>query len=83
MSYVPYVDSDFARDLDKMLYFRYVFPMAGIAISWECKLQSIVVLSTTEAEYITTTHACKEAIWLKRILKHSWMLAKRILVGRL
>jgi hypothetical protein len=26
-----------------------------------------VALSTTEAEYMTTTHASKEAIWLQRL----------------
>eukprot|EP00253_Pinus_taeda_P024142 PITA_24142 len=43
----------------------YVFTLAGGAISWKSKLQSIVALSTTEAEYIVSSHACKEAIWLK------------------
>ena len=27
-----------------------------------------MALSTTEAEYIIVAHACKEAIWLKRLL---------------
>eukprot|EP00253_Pinus_taeda_P033838 PITA_33838 len=43
----------------------YVFTLAGGAISWMSKLQNIVALSNTEAEYIATSHACKEAIWLK------------------
>ena len=30
------------------------------------KKQSIVALSTTEAEYMVTTHASKEAVWLQR-----------------
>ncbi|KAH9305565.1 hypothetical protein KI387_009969, partial [Taxus chinensis] len=42
-----------------------VFTLAGGPISWMSKLQSIVALSTTKAEYVSTSHACKEAIWLK------------------
>ncbi|KAK9152086.1 hypothetical protein Syun_010395 [Stephania yunnanensis] len=69
LSCVGYVDSDFAGDLDKRRSTSgLVFTMAGGAISWESKLQSVVALSTTEAEYIASTHACKEAIWLKRLL---------------
>eukprot|EP00253_Pinus_taeda_P013210 PITA_13210 len=61
-----YVDSDFAGDLDKRRStLGYVFTLAGRAISWMSKLQSIVALSTTEAEYIAASHAFKEAIWLK------------------
>eukprot|EP00253_Pinus_taeda_P018477 PITA_18477 len=53
-------------DLDKRRSTsRYVFTLAGGAISWMSKLQNIVALSTIEAEYITASHACKEAIWLK------------------
>ncbi|KAL0294121.1 UNVERIFIED_CONTAM: Retrovirus-related Pol polyprotein from transposon TNT 1-94 [Sesamum calycinum] len=37
-------------------------------LSWKSQLQNIVALSTTEAEYIATTEAFKEAIWLKGIL---------------
>ena len=32
-------------------------------------MQHIVVLSTTEAEYIATTEAFKEAIWLEGLVK--------------
>eukprot|EP00253_Pinus_taeda_P011150 PITA_11150 len=61
-----YVDSDFVGDLDKRRSTSgYVFTLAGGAISWMSKLQNVVTLSTTEAEYIAASHACKEAIWLK------------------
>eukprot|EP00253_Pinus_taeda_P023882 PITA_23882 len=61
-----YVDSNFAGDLDKRRSTSgYVFTLAGGAISWMSKLQNIVALSTTEAEYIAASHACKEVIWLK------------------
>eukprot|EP00253_Pinus_taeda_P003588 PITA_03588 len=56
-------------DLDKRRSTSgYVFTLAGGAISWMSKLQNIVALSTTEAEYIAASHACKEAVWLKGLL---------------
>ncbi|KAH9654151.1 hypothetical protein KPL70_027652 [Citrus sinensis] len=62
-----YVDSDFAGDLDKRKSTtRYVFTLAGAAVSWVSKLQTVVALSTTEAEYMVATQACKEAIWIQR-----------------
>jgi len=33
------------------------------AVSWSLKKQELVTLSTTEAEYVATTHAAKEIIW--------------------
>ena len=37
------------------------------AISWRSKLQQWMVLSTTKVEYIATSHATKEAVWLHRL----------------
>ncbi|KAH9708912.1 retrovirus-related pol polyprotein from transposon TNT 1-94-like protein [Citrus sinensis] len=60
-----YVDSDFAGDLDKKKSTTgYVFTLTGAAVSWVSKLQTVVALSTTEAEYMAATQACKEAIWI-------------------
>ena len=65
-----YVDSDFAGDLDKRKSTTgYVFTLAGGAVSWLSKLQSVVALSTTEAEYMAATQACKESIWIQRLLE--------------
>ena len=64
-----YVDSDYAGDLDKRKSTTgYVFTLAGGAVSWLSKLQTVVALSTTEAEYMAATQACKEAIWIQRLL---------------
>ena len=42
--------------------------MGGTAISWALNLQKIVILSTTEAEYVAATEAGKEMIWLHGFL---------------
>ena len=39
------------------------------AISWRSKLQKVVVLSTTEAEYIVATESIEEFLWMKNLLK--------------
>ena len=62
-----YVDSDFVGDLDKSK--SVVFILASGAVSWVSKLQSVVALSTTEAEYVAATQASKEAVWLKMVLE--------------
>ena len=38
-------------------------------MSWVSKLQTVVALSTTEAEYMAATQACKEAIWIRRFME--------------
>ncbi|KAK4410175.1 Retrovirus-related Pol polyprotein from transposon TNT 1-94 [Sesamum angolense] len=69
VSLVGYVDSNYANDRDsRRSTTSYVFTLCGACISWKSQLQNIVALSTTEAEYIATTEAFKEAIWLKGIL---------------
>eukprot|EP00253_Pinus_taeda_P025131 PITA_25131 len=65
-----FVDVDCAGDLDQRRSTSgYVFNLFGGAvswmISWMSKKQSVVALSTTEAEYMAATHACKEVVWLQ------------------
>ncbi|KAG8498692.1 hypothetical protein CXB51_005072 [Gossypium anomalum] len=63
---IGYVDADFAGDLDRRRSLTgYVFTIGGCAISLKATLQTTISLSTTEAEYMAITEACKEAIWLK------------------
>jgi len=51
-----YIDSDFVGDLEKRKSTTgYVFIIAGGAVSWVSKLQTVVALSTTEAEYMAVT----------------------------
>ena len=59
-----------ARDLDcRKSTFWYLFTFVWGAISWQSKLQKCVSLSTTKAEYIVTTKAGKEMLWMKRFLQ--------------
>ena len=76
-----YVDADMAGDRDnRRSTTGYVFIVGGTTISWVSKLQSVVALSTTEAEYVAATKASKEMIWLQRFLDE---LGKKQELGRL
>ncbi|MCO5588028.1 hypothetical protein L7F22_041982 [Adiantum nelumboides] len=59
----------------------YVFTLAGGAVSWCSRLQKIVALSTTEAEYISATEASKEAIWLARLCSEFGLPDKAPMLG--
>lgn len=41
----------------------------GGPISWFSKKQRTVALSTTEAEYISLSFTCQEALWLHQLCK--------------
>eukprot|EP00253_Pinus_taeda_P003076 PITA_03076 len=61
-------EADWAGDLDQRRSTSgYVFNLFGGAVSWMSKKQYVVALSTTEVEYMATTHASKEAVWLRRL----------------
>ena len=46
----------------------YVFMLGNAAISWSSKKQTLVALSTKEAEYTASTEASREALWLRQHL---------------
>ena len=61
-------DSDYSADLDRRRSVTgYVFKVWGNTVSWISNLQSVVALSTIEAEYMAFSTATKEAVWLKAI----------------
>ena len=66
---IGYVDADMAGDRDNMRNTTgYAFTVGGTTVSWVSKIQSVVALSTTEAEYVAATEASKEMIWLQRFM---------------
>uniref|UniRef100_A0A2N9IT68 CCHC-type domain-containing protein n=1 Tax=Fagus sylvatica TaxID=28930 RepID=A0A2N9IT68_FAGSY len=69
-SVVGYVDADYAGEVDdRRSTTGYVFTLSGRPICWKSTLQSIVAMSTTEAEYMAVAEAAKEALWLKGLVK--------------
>jgi len=62
------LDSDFVGDVDSRRSrstIGYVFTLESRTVSRVSRLQKIVALSTTEAEYVATIETYKELIWLK------------------
>ncbi|KAH9780502.1 hypothetical protein KPL71_008103 [Citrus sinensis] len=69
----------FAGDLDnRRSTTSFVFTMYGGAVSWKASLQSVVALSTTEAEYIGLTEAVKEAKWIRGIISELGLIQDTI-----
>jgi len=63
-----YSDADWAGDIqDRKSTTGYLFLVSNGAVSWQARKQSIVALSTTEAEYVACSEACREAVALRRI----------------
>lgn len=61
-------DADWAADLDERRSTTgYIFTLYGGAISWGCRRQPTVALSSTEAEYMATVSTIQEAIWLRSL----------------
>eukprot|EP00253_Pinus_taeda_P011870 PITA_11870 len=67
---VGYTDSDWAGSVDdRKSTSGYIFHMGSGAISWASKKQSIVALSTAEAEYVAATAAACQVVWMRRMLR--------------
>ena len=57
-----YSDADWASQPHQHLISGFLFHYGMGAVSWSSKKQSIIALSSTEAEYVAKTHAAKEAL---------------------
>ena len=63
-----FCDADWAGQKDRHSISRYTFYFGQGAVLWSSKKQHIIVLLSTESEYIAQTHAEKEAIWMKNFI---------------
>jgi hypothetical protein len=65
LSLLGYCDADMVGDLDTHKFTGgYIFTAASGAVSYCSKLQKVVALSSTEAEYSSATEAAKEGSYL-------------------
>jgi hypothetical protein len=63
-------DADWAENkIDRKSNSGYILKWNGGTVSWACRKQSCVSLSSTEAEYIAMAETCQETIWVRRLLK--------------
>lgn len=70
-----YVDADWAScSVDRRSYTGYSFILSGCVISYESRKQRTVALSSTEAEYMALSEACKEAIYLRHLMNEIGVL---------
>ena len=67
--FVTYSDSSHGDCIDSgRSTAGYVTMVAGGAVGWYSKLQTIVALSTTEAEYMAAVEAGKEIAWMRNLM---------------
>jgi hypothetical protein len=65
-----YVDVDWAGDpRSRLSTTGYVFLLGGSSVHWSSGKQEVVAQSSTEAEYVAVSTACKELVVLRRLLE--------------
>jgi hypothetical protein len=65
---VGFTNSDWADDLDdRKSTAGYVFILGLGPVTWACKKQQAIALSSAEAEYRAIVNASQDALWLRQI----------------
>ena len=63
-------DADWARDVStRKSTTGYLFQIGNGTVSWKTRRQSIVELSSTEAEYVSLSCAAQGTIWMRNLLE--------------
>ena len=71
LNLVGYSDADFDGDVDtRRSTPGFLFELAGGPVTWSSQRQKYFTLSSTESEYVATSSACKEAVWLCKLLRN-------------
>ncbi|KAI3719408.1 hypothetical protein L6452_20305 [Arctium lappa] len=62
---IAYLDSDLGgANMDRKSTSGGCQLLGARLVSWQCKKQTTISLSTTEAEYIATTSCCSQVLWI-------------------
>ena len=65
-----YVDACFAGDVDiRRSTTGYIFKICGGSVSWQSQMQPSVTLFSMESEYMVTSAAAQEAMWMNRLVQ--------------
>jgi hypothetical protein len=68
---IRYSDADYARcKIDRKSTSGTCQFLERSLVSWASKKQTLVALSTTEAEYIATGHCCAQLLWMRQTLRY-------------
>ncbi|GAU37763.1 hypothetical protein TSUD_102800 [Trifolium subterraneum] len=71
---IGFCDSDWCGDqVERKSTMGYVFKLFDSPISWSSKKQTVVALSTCEAEYISACYVTCQGVWLLSLLKEMKM----------
>lgn len=63
-----YCDASWANDENRKSISGYIIRIFGCIVQYKTQKQTMVALSTAEAEYIALSECCRELIWLRGIL---------------
>ena len=67
---ISYSDSDWAGCPDsRKSVSEYCVMLNGGPVQWKAKAQTIIAMSSTEAEYVAAATVCNEIVWMKRIMQ--------------
>jgi len=66
-----FTDASWANDRDERKSFGgYLIFLGGVPLSWGCKKQSVVALSSMEAEFMAVVNCLRELHWLSEIFSN-------------
>lgn len=73
-----YCDSDYGGDtVERKSTSGFIYFMDGAPVSWSSKKQSVVALSSCEAEYVSGCYAACQRVWLEELLRELQMILEK------
>jgi hypothetical protein len=76
-----YSDADHGGDNgDRHSISAYVFIINNGIVSWSCKAQETIALSSTEAEYVALSHCARNVLWFKSIFSELGIPFRQVII---